>query len=106
MKIGVRTNICLSYVSTVMLTLTCGQLSARDVPRADRPANAAARSVHDEAVRILESIRTTKYQHKTDIDEEKGSYLCDCSGFVSYVLNRTVGKEGGGALGDGWKRPR
>ena len=78
---------------------------ARELPRADRPANSATKSVHDEAVRILESIRTTKYQHKTAIDEEQGSYLCDCSGFVGYVLNRTVGKDGGGALGDGRKRP-
>jgi hypothetical protein len=92
-------------ISFALFTLTCGGLQARELPRADRPANAAARSVHDEAVRILESIRTTKYQHKTEIDEDQGSYLCDCSGFVGYVLNRTVGKEGGGALGDGRKRP-
>jgi hypothetical protein len=76
-----------------------------DVPRADRAANPAARSVYKEAVRILESIEKTKYQHRTQIDEEKGEYYCDCSGFVGYVLNRTVGKDGTGALGDGRNRP-
>jgi hypothetical protein len=47
----------------------------------------------------------TKYQHRTQIDEKTGEYYCDCSGFVGYVLNRTVGKDGTGALGDGRERP-
>jgi hypothetical protein len=62
--------------------------------------------VHDEAVRILESIKLTEYRHQTDIDEEKGAYYCDCSGFVGYVLNRTVAKgDGKGPFGNGKKRP-
>src|SRR5262245_30053904 len=100
-----RYQICGRIAGVALIALACRELAAREIPRADRPANAASRGVHDEAVRILEGIRTTKYQHKTDIDEEKGNYLCDCSGFVGYVLNRTVGKDGGGALGDGRKRP-
>jgi hypothetical protein len=39
------------------------------------------------------------------MDEKQGVYLCDCSGLVGYVLNRSVGKDGTGALGDGRKRP-
>jgi hypothetical protein len=88
------------------ILLLCGALQAHAAPP-HRAANAAAQSVHDEAVRILEGIKRTEYKHRTEIDEEKGVYLCDCSGLVGYVLNRTVGKEdGSGALGDGRKRPR
>jgi hypothetical protein len=83
----------------------CNELQAKAAGRAERPANPAARSVHEEATRILNSIRTTKYKHTTEIDEQKGVYLCDCSGFVGYVLNRSVGEDGTGALGDGRKRP-
>jgi hypothetical protein len=80
-------------------------LEARDVPKEDRAANAATQSVHEEAVRILNSIQLTEYRHKTDIDEDKGAYYCDCSGFVGYVLNRTVAKDGKGPFRDGKKRP-
>jgi hypothetical protein len=73
---------------------------------AERASNPAAQSIYDEATRILKRIKRTEYKHRTEIDEKKGVYLCDCSGLVGYVLNRTVGKEdGSGALGDGRKRP-
>jgi hypothetical protein len=72
----------------------------------DRPANVVARELFNEATRILNRIKKTEYQHRTQIDEKKGVYLCDCSGFVGYVLNRTVGKEDGkGPFGDGRNRP-
>ncbi len=95
-------------VSLVCLTLLCTNLTARDAVKAkgDGPANAAAKSVHDEALRIVESTKLTEYRHATDIDEKKGAYYCDCSGFVGYVLNRTVAKEEGkGPFRDGRKRP-
>lgn len=84
-----------------------GGTSARDIPqRSDEPANAAARAISDEARRILASIEKTEYKHKTEIDEAKGQYYCDCSGFVGYVLNRTVAKDDPkGPLLDGDKRP-
>jgi hypothetical protein len=70
------------------------------------PANAASAQVYDEAIRILNGLKKTEYKHKTDIDEEKGVYLCDCSGFVGYVLNQTVAKDDPkGPLGDGKNRP-
>jgi hypothetical protein len=90
---------------TVAFTWSCCEVRCGAAPRGDRPANAAARSVHDEATRILKSIKTTKYQHRTEMDEEKGMYRCDCSGLVGYILNRSVGADGSGALGDGRKRP-
>jgi len=96
----------LNWCTTLILTAVATDgVHARDVPRSDRAANAAACSVYKEATRILNSIQSTKYQHKTDIDEKKGAYYCDCSGFVGYVLNRAVGQDGKGALGDKRKRP-
>jgi len=80
-------------------------LGSHATPRGERAANPVARSVHKEATRILNSIKKTEYKHSTEIDEKKGVYYCDCSGLVGYVLNRTVGQDGSGALGDGRKRP-
>ena len=107
MKISNELSQCVkaTFASFTLIAVFSVPLHARDVPRSDRAANAAARSVYIEAVRILDSIQKTKYQHRTAIDEKKGEYLCDCSGFVGYVLNRSVGKDGTGALGDGRKRP-
>ena len=95
-----------AIVSLILVLLACAGLPARDLPKSDGPANAATRSVHDEAVRILGGIQTTEYRHKTDIDEKKGAFYCDCSGFVGYVLNRTVAKdERKGLFGNGDQRP-
>jgi hypothetical protein len=93
-------------VGLVLAALVSGNLFAEDLPKSERPANAASGQVIDEAMRILTSMKATEYKHKTDIDEEKGAYYCDCSGFVGYVLNRTVAKDDGkGPFGDGKKRP-
>jgi hypothetical protein len=93
------------WVIVVLVVQCVNDLNAQAAGPGQRAANAAAREVYDEAVRILESVKTTTYQHRTEMDEEKGVYLCDCSGFVGYVLNRTVGNDGTGALGNGKKRP-
>ncbi len=92
---------------TLLLTHTnlCS-LFAKESPNSDGPANAASQSVYDEAMRILTGIHSTKYEHTTDIDEKAGRYYCDCSGFVGYVLNRTVAKEDRkGPLHNGDHRP-
>lgn len=91
----------------LLVVVTCGGLQAKDSPKGDGPANAATQHIHDEAVRILTSLQSTKYQHDTEIDEQKGVYLCDCSGFVGYVLNRTMAKDDPtkGPFGNGRKRP-
>jgi hypothetical protein len=89
-----------------LLVATCDVLEAGNVPKSDGPANAATRGVHDEALRILNSVQQTEYRHTTDIDEKKGTYYCDCSGFVGYVLNRTVSKDDKkGPFGNGDRRP-
>ncbi|HEX5472305.1 MAG TPA: hypothetical protein VFW73_10480 [Lacipirellulaceae bacterium] len=95
-----------NVVALFFVGIVCGALQARNASTSDQPANAATRSVHDEAVRILNSVRITEYRHRTQIDETKGVYRCDCSGFVGYVLNRTVAKDvGRGPFQDGRKHP-
>jgi hypothetical protein len=95
-----------SLVIASVIGLVCASLPARDLATADGPATASTRQVHDEAIRILSSINKTEYRHKTDIDEKKGAYYCDCSGFVGYVLSRTVAKDDPkGPLHNGKKRP-
>jgi hypothetical protein len=42
------------------------------------------------AYRILAGLKSTTYQHVTDIDEGTGEYYCDCSGFVSYLLRKEM----------------
>jgi hypothetical protein len=74
----------------VIAALAFGSVAAREMCKSDRPANSAAQKIYDEATRILASIKETKYRHRTDIDEKKGIYHCDCSGFCGYVLSRTV----------------
>ena len=39
-----------------------------------------------EARRELGAMRTTDYQHETDVDEGAGQFYYDCSGFVDYAL--------------------
>jgi hypothetical protein len=94
------------FIALLVVSVLSVRIKARDVAKDDGPANAASKQVLDEAERILKSIKTTKYKHTTDIDEDKGVYYCDCSGFVGYVLNQTVAKDNPkGPLADGKKRP-
>jgi len=39
-----------------------------------------------EAVRQLRAMKTTRYRHKSRIDEAEGRFEYDCSGFVAYAL--------------------
>lgn len=43
----------------------------------------------DEAQRQFSTMKSTFYQHKTEVDREAGSYRYDCVGFVSYCLRKT-----------------
>ncbi len=96
-----------TLVGLIVLGLACGRLQAEDCCDGEGPANEASRAVWQEARRILEGIQSTVYQHRTEIDEDKGVYRCDCSGLGIYVLNCTVAKDDPrGPLGDGRTRPR
>ncbi len=56
------------------------------LPAAEPPA---AR-LHAAARAAVEGAKTTRYEHSTDIDEKAGRYVCDCSGFVVYLLRQTL----------------
>jgi hypothetical protein len=42
------------------------------------------------AHQILATLKTSTYQHPTDIDAAAGRYNCDCSGLVSYLLRNEL----------------
>jgi hypothetical protein len=48
----------------------------------------APAQVHTEAQRILSRMKSSVYQHQTEIDEEQGVYKLDCSSFVSIILEK------------------
>ncbi len=35
-------------------------------------------------------MRTTHYQHKTEVDEASGTFFYDCSGLLDYALGRVL----------------
>lgn len=43
-----------------------------------------------EAEREFKSMKSTRYQHKTEVDLAAGSYRYDCVGFVSYALKQAT----------------
>ncbi len=61
------------------------------------------KSLLAEARRELGARRDTLYQHHIEVDEAKGSFRYDCSGFIDYALSR-VAPDGLGQLRQ--KRPR
>jgi hypothetical protein len=44
----------------------------------------------DEVRAQLDGMRSTRYQHATDVDPERGAYFYDCSGLIEYSLARSV----------------
>jgi len=50
----------------------------------------APSEVLGKAISMLRSVRQTRYQHETQINESRGQYFADCSGFMAYVLERTA----------------
>jgi hypothetical protein len=44
----------------------------------------------NEAEEILTSVKSTRYQHETYVDETNGTYNFDCSGFVDYSLQQVL----------------
>jgi hypothetical protein len=69
----------------VVPLLLCLPLFAA-TPAATRPAS----PLLARAYRMLDNLKSTSYQHVTDIDEPTGEYHCDCSGLVSYLLRKEM----------------
>lgn len=44
----------------------------------------------ESVARIAETLRDSKYNHATIVDEREGRYEFDCSGFVTWVLRRAA----------------
>jgi len=44
----------------------------------------------DEVRAQLDGMRSTRYQHTTDVDAGSGTYFYDCSGLIEYALARSV----------------
>ncbi|MFD1528130.1 hypothetical protein [Pseudonocardia aurantiaca] len=55
-------------------------------PAAAKPART---TLLDEAHHQLTAMRHSRYQHKTEVNEQEGKYFYDCSGFLDYALERS-----------------
>lgn len=51
---------------------------------------AAPSAVLGKAKSMLNNVRQTRYQHRTDIVESRGKYFADCSGFMGFVLKHSA----------------
>lgn len=43
-----------------------------------------------EAANVASRMKSTVYSHKILVDETDGSYAADCSGFLAYVIKKTI----------------
>ena len=75
-----------------VLVCVAGLLFVGASPVATRPVATTnpASPLLARAYRMLAALKSTTYQHVTDIDEGTGEYYCDCSGFVSYLLRKEM----------------
>jgi len=62
-------------------------LPLNDLPQNDLPQNDLPQQLAWQAEFIVNNLQQTDYQHRQNIDVTDGIYDCDCSGFVSFVLN-------------------
>ncbi|MEO7092067.1 MAG: hypothetical protein ABI175_02375, partial [Polyangiales bacterium] len=53
-------------------------------------ATPAASLIALEAIRELSTMKLTTYEHTTSVDESKGQFIYDCSGFVGYDLTKAI----------------
>lgn len=60
----------------------------------------------EEAKKTLQNAKSTAYSHQTKIDESKGIYCFDCSGFVGYVLIKVRPDAQADIPHPGYARPR
>lgn len=59
---------------------------------APEPGSRAAKRVMSRIERLDESVKTTKYQHRTTIRAREGYYAWDCSAMVTWILRRAAPK--------------
>ena len=51
------------------------------------PSPRAVRLLH-EGTRQLQAMRSSRYEHASQVDEARGAFIYDCSGFLGYALQR------------------
>jgi uncharacterized protein YfaT (DUF1175 family) len=71
----------------VLGTMACG-LSIDGLRGAEVPITAGP--LFHEATNQFKAMKTTLYQHHTQVDRATGSYQYDCVGFVSYALKQAA----------------
>ncbi|MBI5488222.1 MAG: hypothetical protein HY905_12890 [Deltaproteobacteria bacterium] len=54
------------------------------------PATDAAQKVVEEVRKIEGSLTATRYQHRTAVNERRGTYYWDCAGMAEWVLDRAA----------------
>jgi cell wall-associated NlpC family hydrolase len=75
------------HLGVTTLTLSVALSTASPAAQSSEPRNAR---ILERVARIAESLRESKYNHATVVDEREGRYEFDCSGFVTWVLRRTA----------------
>lgn len=70
-------------LSTIVFPWSAGESTAAELP----PVSGR---FFEEVTNEFETMTTTRYQHKTEVDRTVGSYRYDCVGFVSYALRRSA----------------
>ncbi len=53
------------------------------------PQSSASRILY-QAKQILLNLKSTRYSHKTKVNEKSGIYILDCSALACYILNRAA----------------
>ena len=77
----------LRFWRCVLRAVFCGWTFGA-VVAAEEPASGGP--LFHEAVRQFQTMTSTRYQHKTEVDARTGSHRYDCVGFVSYALKQAA----------------
>lgn len=70
-------------IAMLICCLFVGGLAADEAPVSIGP-------LFHEATNQFKTMRSTRYQHKTEVDRAAGIYRYDCVGFVSYALKQAA----------------
>jgi hypothetical protein len=79
-------------LSTTLLAFALGcAVDGLPPPRtADGVPGSAGPALHDEAVRQLSAAKSSEYRHRVYVDEARGVFEYDCSGFVDYAIGNVA----------------
>jgi hypothetical protein len=75
------------YLSVTALAVLVAFSAPSPAAQSSAPRNEL---ILERVARIAETLRDSKYNHATVVDEREGRYEFDCSGFVTWVLRRAA----------------